>query len=570
MGPLGVPASTPKKLTKKLSGAVALAVFLIFFGVYSYRLGIEPTFNHDDYEYTYPSFSLAERGNFGSPLLGDAFNIANRTYHFTIYYYATVHAVLIRIFGDGPSAIPLANTFHFALLAAAGAFFLIRREAFLGLFVFLYALLSDERMVEAARHGRPEMTAGCCLFLGVLALWLWYGEGYRRPAVLFGMSAALTAGMLSHTSVVFFGAALLLAFSVPLARGARSRDIVAALLPYATIPLLYGYFILTDSVANIWGQLAPQQGNVLVGRLLTLVLDGQWNSLASLVTEFLHTHFWHPGIWVVVTACLALPGVLPHQFSRAAQFFAGLYCLFAMVHFFFLKHFVLSYRALYQATFCMALAFLAEATAARLGQLSKRRASTSALRIAGVAVLLYLSVAAVGDFRGRLQGRHLPYALLQGALVDGLLESGARLGDRVFVPTPFAFHLQRKFDVISYPPNWRYFQGQWSPAFREGVRGVWGADTLTRGDAQSLCWAMGLAFLRPRWVLSWNWDYSVWQPFRDFLRRFPDLPGIQVTEAHRTPLPAPFGGTVRVYRVSLSEAMEALDRSSASEHSPCP
>ena len=109
---------------KKLSWPLGLAVFLVFFGVYSFRLGIEPEFWHDDYEYTYPSFSLAERGNFGSPLLGTAFNIQNRTYHFTVYYYATVHAALIRIFGDGPESIPLANTFHFALLAAVGAFFL--------------------------------------------------------------------------------------------------------------------------------------------------------------------------------------------------------------------------------------------------------------------------------------------------------------------------------------------------------------------------------------------------------------------------------------------------------------
>jgi hypothetical protein len=34
----------------ELSGLVALAVGLIFFGVYSYRLGIAPTFSHDDYD----------------------------------------------------------------------------------------------------------------------------------------------------------------------------------------------------------------------------------------------------------------------------------------------------------------------------------------------------------------------------------------------------------------------------------------------------------------------------------------------------------------------------------------
>ena len=58
-----------------LSWGVGLAVFLVFFGVYSFRLGIEPVFMHDDYEYTYPSFSLAERGNLGSPVLGPVFNL---------------------------------------------------------------------------------------------------------------------------------------------------------------------------------------------------------------------------------------------------------------------------------------------------------------------------------------------------------------------------------------------------------------------------------------------------------------------------------------------------------------
>ena len=86
---------------RKLSWIVALAVFAVFFGVYSFRLGIQPVLMHDDFEYTYPSFSLAEHGSFGSPLLGPGLNIPNRTYNLIVYYYASVHAVLIRIFGDG-------------------------------------------------------------------------------------------------------------------------------------------------------------------------------------------------------------------------------------------------------------------------------------------------------------------------------------------------------------------------------------------------------------------------------------------------------------------------------------
>jgi hypothetical protein len=555
---------------RKLSWLGGLAVFLVFFGVYSYRLGIEPEFWHDDYEYSYPSFSLAERGNFGSPLLGTAFNIQNRTYHFTVYYYATVHAALIRVFGDGPESIPLANTFHFALLAAVGASFLLRRGATLGAFAFLCGLTSDERMVTAARHGRPEMTAGCCLTIGVLALWLWFAEDTPRPAVLFGMSAAFVAGILTHTAVLFFATALLLAVSVPLARRARWQDLVVAILPYAAIPLLYGYFILTDGVTNIWLQLGPQEGNVMLGRLFALGLHGEWSSLASVTAEFLRTHVWHPGIWLGVAACLAAPAIAPSRTAQGARFFAAVYLLFLAVHFLFLKVFVLSYRVIYQATFYIALAFLAEAVLARLGELLKKPKWATALRIAGIAGLLFLSVASMYRFRERLWGRHLPYSALQAALIDALLESGARPGDRAFVPTPFAFHLQRKFDVISYPPNWRYFQGHWGPAFRQGLLEFWGEDALTRVDAQYLCWAMGLAYVQPRWVLSWNMDYGVMQPFRKFFRRFPDLPGMQLTEIHRMNLPPPYGGNVQVYRLDLSDAMTGLDRAPGHTEPHCP
>jgi hypothetical protein len=554
---------------KKLSWVVAPAVFLLFFGVYSFRLGISPKLMHDDYEYTYPSFSLAERGSLGSPLVGPGLNVENRTYSLIIYYYVTVHAALIRLFGDGPESIPLANTFHFALLAAAGTFFLVRRQAFLGLFVFLYALVSDERMVSAARHGRPEMTAGFCLTMGVLALWLWRGEGRHRPGVLFGMSAALTAGMLSHTSVVFFTLALALVFAVPLARDARPRDVAVGLLPYLAIPMLYGYFLLTDSLANIRGQLAPAQGDVVLGRLLLLLLNGDWGVFAGLIAEFLHTHAWKPGLWLGVVTCLALPAYSSHPHARAARFFAGVYCLLFLVHFLWLKHFVLSYQAVYQATCYIAFAFLAEALAARLDGWLGKPAWARVLRVAAIGVLVYLSVGVMTRFRDRLHGQPLPYARLQGALVYALMESGARPGDRVFVPSPFGFHLRRSFDVVAHPAP-KYFRGRWSPAFRDGLREIWGSQTRARVSGQSLCYAMGLAFIRPAWIVTWNFDYSTMQPFYQFLRKYPDLPGMRLEAGRRASLPSPYGGTVRVYRLSLSEAVGALDRTVHSAEAPCP
>ena len=271
-----------------------------------------------------------------------------------------------------------------------------------------------------------------------------------------------------------------------------------------------------------------------------------------------------------MTACLAAPAVVPSRLSRGARFFAGIYLLFLAAHFLFLKHFVLSYRVIYHATFYMALAFLAEAIMARLDVGLKKSTWIAALRVAGIAVLLFLSVGAMSRFRERLLGRHLPYARLQGALVYALLESGARPGDRVFVPQPFGFHLQRRFDIVAYPAPGRYFYGRWSPGFREGVRDIWGTETLTRVDSQSLCWAMGLSFIQPRWVLSWNWDSSVMRPFRKFLQRFPDVPGIQLSEVRRVELPAPYGGKVRVFRLDLSDAMRTLERTPDSAQPPCP
>jgi hypothetical protein len=155
-------------------------------------------------------------------------------------------------------------------------------------------------------------------------------------------------------------------------------------------------------------------------------------------------------------------------------------------------------------------------------------------------------------------------------LVYALLESGARPGDRAFVPTPFAFHLRRKFDIVSYPPNWRYFQGYWGPGFRHGLLGLWGEDALTRVDAQYLCWAMGLAYIQPKWVLSWNGDFGVMQPFRKFFRRFPELPGMELTEVYRTNLPPPYGGNVQVFRLELSDSVRALERTVGSAEPRCP
>lgn len=554
---------------QKLAWVLAPVVFLAFFGVYSYRLGVQPALMHDDFEYTYPSFDLAERGRFGSPLLGPGLNIENRTYNLIVYYYASVHAVLIRLFGDGPQSVPLANSFHFAVLAAAGAFFLVRREALLGAGVFLLALASDARLIDAARHGRPEMTAGCCLTLAVGALWLRLGERRHRPLVLFAMSAALSAGLLSHTAVVFFALALGASFALPLLRHAGLREVLAGLAPFLVIPLLFGYFILTDDIEHLQGQLAPARGDVAVGRVLLPLVQGDWGGFSILAAEFVRTHAGPPLLWLGVLGALAITFVVEHPLARGARFFAATYCLLFATHFLFLKHFVLSYRVIYQPVLYLALALLAEALlvgfASRLGRPGWLRP----LRLAGFAALLAASALCMSRFREGLLGQPLPFARLKGALTYALLESGARAGDRIVVPSPFGFHLRRTFDVVAYPAP-KYSKGRWRAAFRDGVRAVWGKETLARVSGPALCDAMWLAFVRPAWVLAWDADYSVVLPFYELLRRYPDIPGMEVERGRRAVLPAPYHGTVRAYRLRYLPAVDALDRTLQSAATSCP
>jgi hypothetical protein len=553
---------------RRLSWFAAVAVFAAVFAAYSYRLGLAPVLEHDDYEYTYPSFSFAAHGHYGSPLLGPGFNIERRTYSLTVYYYATVHGALIRLLGGGVRAIPLANLFHFALLAALGVFFLLRRGSWLGASVFLAGLLADARMIEAARHGRPEMTAGFCLSLACVALWLRLGEGRRSPLLLLLASAALAAGVLSHTSVVFFAVALLAALARPLLRSLRASDVVAGLLPVLFLLLLGAYFVLTDSLANIRGQMAPGAGDVMLLHIVARVRAGG-SEFRALGAEFLRTH-GTVASWAAVAAALLVPRLVDQASARAARFFASLFVLFFAVNFLFLKHFVIGYQCIYLGTFYLALAFTTEAAAAGAARRRPGTRIVPALRAVGAIAALVVAIGCAHDFRSKLRDSpRAPYARVQSALVAALRNAGARPGDRVFVPSPFGLHLAGDFAVTAQPAP-KYFRGRWSAGFRDGLRAVWGEDTLSREAPQSLCYAMGLAYLRPQWVMAWNGDYSVMRPWWDFLRRFGGLPGMELREASRTVLPGPYGGTVRVYRLTLSDSLQVLDRSVNSSHALCP
>ena len=556
---------------KTLSWIVAVAVFVLFFALYSFRLGAKPALWHDDFEYTYLAFSLVEHGSFGSPLLGTGLDVDKRNYSLIVYYYASVHSVLIRLFGDRVESIPLANTFHFALLAAAGCFFLLRRRAPLGALVFLSALVADDRIVDAARHGRPEMTAGFYLTLVVAGLWLWLGGECRRPSVLFWTGAALTAALLSHTSLVFFTIGLLAAFAIPLVRHLRTRDVVAGTAPLLAIPLLYLYFFLTDPhfFANMAGQLAPAQGDVVIGGLLLLLLRGEWGALAEQIALFLRDHAGPLALWLSLPFALLLPRCVRHPLSKASRFFAASYCLLFFVNFLCMKHFVLWYRAIYQAIGYLALACLVQVVIDGVCERIRRPSWANALRCACAMLLFASCVVTVVRFRTQLSAERLPYAQLTGALHYALGESGARPGDRVFVPSPFGFHLKDTYDVIAYPAP-KFYRGRWSASFRQGLRQIWGTEAISRVPSQSLCDAMGLAFVRPRFVVAWDGDFSVTWPFYGFLRRYPDLPGMRVTRLGRATMPAVYGGQVRVYRLDFSPAVDALDRTSRVEEQPCP
>jgi hypothetical protein len=385
------------------------------------------------------------------------------------------------------------------------------------------------------------------------------------------MGALLTAAMLSHTATVFFTIALAAVFALPLARQVRVRDAVAGLLPFLAIPLVFLYFFLTDAhfLANLRGQLGPAQGDVVIGKLLLLLLRGEWRELARLASQFLADHAGPSLLWISLPVCLLLPRWVADRFASAARFFAAIYCLLFFVNFLCLKPFVPWYRAIYQATGYFALAFLAEVATARVSERLRKPAWQAVLRVACVAVLAGLGAREVWSFRERLLGQHLPYAQLAGALAYALTQSGAQPGDRVFVPSPFGFHLKRTFDVIAYPAP-KYYRGRWGAAFREGLREIWGRETIGRVPAEQLCYAMGLAFVRPQWVVAWDGDYSVMQSFYQFLRKYPDLPGMEVTRLGRATLPSAYGGPVRVYRLQFSQSVDALDRTYHVEEQPCP
>lgn len=162
----------------------------------------------------------------------------------------------------------------------------------------------------------------------------------------FGRGAALTAGVFSHTSMVFFTGALLAAWAVPAVRRSRPAEVFAALAPYAAIPAIYTYFLLTDRWSSLWRQLAPMRGNVIAGQLLGLAWRGEWAELGGRLAAFLHDHVGNLVVWGGALVCLLLPSLVPDRSATAARHFASAWTVCLATHFPFLKRFVLTYRSI--------------------------------------------------------------------------------------------------------------------------------------------------------------------------------------------------------------------------------
>ena len=238
-------------------------------------------------------------------------------------------------------------------------------------------------MVEAARHGRPEITAGCCLTLGLLALWRFIGEGERRPAgpariqrrVHGRAPVAHLDGVLRSGHRAGVRGAVAAARRAGVTSRPGSRPSSPSLCSTATS---FSRINLRTCATRSLPRRETSSCIACYGR--SSMATGMC-SAASLL------EFWrdHARLAVAVAGSSGSPAatrlVVQHPSARGARFFAAIYCLFFAIHFVCLKPLVPSYRAIYQAPLYLALGLLVDAvfrrrgTTARQGQLGARVAS---------------------------------------------------------------------------------------------------------------------------------------------------------------------------------------------------
>ena len=553
--------------------AAGLLSFVIVFGGIT-SLGVVPLFMHDDYEYTYPSFSLVHAGDFGSPLMGSGLNIAHRTYNFTMYYYATVHAALIRLYGERSESIALANIFHFALLiASAMAYAVYRGDLVIGL-VFVAAFVSDRLVIAAALAGRPEMTAAFGYFAATVMLLEWHVWRNRRPVVLAAASAGAIVCALTHPAAAIVLLPIFVLFVAIHFRDLLDvRHAAAFLAPCAIPALLYGYFAATDDWRNIVVQMLGNAatGNVAWPQRYEMAAAGRVGELLSSAQpvweHFANVHFAYalPGVMVGLVAA-AMRDRLPswptlRVYLHGVIVLSVAFALSFIMDWLFLKNFVGSYTVIYRSAWYLALALSVSMLLFPLRVWFEVQHSTP-LTAGAVALAVAMFIAAhdttVAAERLHNGFKFAEYGRFRAELNGAMLSAGAKPADRVYCPSPFGTYLSPPYHVVTYGGE-RYFAGMWPASFDAALA----AKRAVAPNPSSLAYLKKIVFLNPRWIVTWDGDYSDLYDYMRFVKSFPTTdPEIRIVEATSYVSPHTYLGRIHVFRVELAdEFSRSLDRS---------
>jgi hypothetical protein len=551
--------------------SVGAIVFVVGFVAIT-RLGVVPVFMHDDYEYTYPSFNLVRVGEFGSPLMGTGLNVEHRTYNFTMYYYATVHAALIRIYGDRPESMPLANLLHCSLLiACAIAYCIYRGQIVMGL-VFVIAFLSDRLVTAAALAGRPEMTAAFGYFIALLALYEWQ-VWHRNPWVLAAASGGAVLAGLTHPAGVIV---LIPTFALFIALNFRQLitlpNAAALLAPCAVPVLLYAYFVATDDWRNIVAQmLANSGGNIVWARRRALLEAGQFGALAATAKpvwdHFSNVRFVYavPGIVAGVAAVAAGDRLGSWREELRAHvigsvFFSVAFVLAVIMHWLFLKEFVGSYTVIYRCAWYLALAISMSLLVLPIQVwLAARHWTELKVGALALAVALYVTSHDAAAVAARLHGgfKFADYARFRTELNQAMTAAGAHAGDHIYCPSPFGTYLSPEFRPVTYGGE-RYFAGMWPQSFDIALNGK----RAVARESPSFEYLKKIVFLNPKWIVTWDEDYSDLQDYMRFVKSFPNIdPDIRIVEAGNYVSQHTYLGGIHIFRVDLSPMFSnSLDR----------
>ena len=547
----------------RVPALVLVALFLVTslgaFSFFKLNLGANPTLKHDDYEYTYPSFNLARHGEFGSPYYGNPLNVAHRTYDLTVYYYAPVHAALIRVFGDDVTSIPLANTLHFALMGALGlVYFVARRQWLMGVF-FAAALWTDPMALEIYRTGRPEVTCGFGILVATLAIWDRWAEHNRARAVLSIAAAGGVAAACSHSAGVFVGIPLFLFLIATNLRALLTTlDGVALVVPFLSVPALFAYFTVTDSWQHIAAQMATNTYNVSNPARIMYWLPEQF---AGVVSAYRTTNLWLlvPGVALAVglrVASRRRPELWTAAIAQAVRglvffgvaFVAGFWmqCVFMKP----LHSYSLIYKSLYFLSLASALTIVVRALQLVVPAPLRRGVVAAALLLVSWHVYDSLFLGA----RLRWMRPGADYRAFGRELTTHLRMAGVAPTDTVYTPGPFASSVARDVNVLAHPAEKYYWSG--IPAsFHKAAAALTVAEGVKESRAS---YVRDLLCLDPQWVVRWEDDESYLDTFGEFLDTFPNGdPRMQIRLADSYESSTTYTGRIWIYRVTTDRAYAA-------------